>query len=125
MASFSTFRCRCSKHHALYLATLNQTDLTIENALRTWRAIDAMNDAAAKREQSGSSGLIQLGVSPAVRRHAGIDHAPVGAQSLTPQGTGRGSTANDPGAYHAEVRDAVIDAMLDHGLPLRLKPNSA
>jgi hypothetical protein len=108
--------------------TLDQNDLTIENALRTWRAnIESMNDAAAKQAQSEAFErvTIQLGVTPPPSSPAtqASTTRTVSAQSLTSAGPVVDPAANDPqAAYHTEVRDAVIDAMLDHGLPLRLKP---
>jgi hypothetical protein len=111
------------------LRTFEQTDLTIENSFRTLRTtIEALNDPGARQQNSQALErvAIQMGVAPpaaSVATQASTTRT-VGAQSLAPSAAPVvDPAANDPqAAYHAEVRDAVIDAMLDHGLPLRLKP---
>jgi hypothetical protein len=94
--------------------TLDQNNLGLESALTALRSLveksgDTNFEQALKR--------IELQVAPVSLSN------PTPAPALTGARTVTGSAADAPvEAFRAEIRDALMNAMLDHGAALRLAP---
>jgi hypothetical protein len=105
--------------------TLDQNDLGLESALKALRAhIEAANDSSL--DQALKRVELQVGpVVPAVRTRAGATDGTRRAVSaaqeapVTPESTRIDPILLDPEeAYRTEVKQALMDAMLDYGGPL-------
>lgn len=107
--------------------TLSQSNLRAEEALRSIRrVVETQHDKALRGELEQALKLLELRVAP-------VPHAP-GAETLqTVSATGGaapGSTAppadpimDDPGElYTREVKQSLIEAMLDYSGPMNLAP---
>jgi hypothetical protein len=107
--------------------TLDQNDLGLQNALSTLRALvekvgDTDIQQALKR--------IELQVTPVPPPPSGTSAPGLSSTSAVPNNTASGTAAaadrilDDPAeAYRAEVRDALMDAMLDYSRGLELGEN--
>ena len=103
--------------------TLQQSGLDMSRALQSLRrAVETQADTRAKREMEQALRLVELQVGPVPR-----DESPprgsgaAAADRLAPEAGGEAATpvVQDPGAaYEAEVKSALVDAMLDYGPPL-------
>ena len=108
--------------------TLDQNDLGLESALKALHAhIEAAGDP--NLQQALTRIELQVGPMSAVTRGGG---APAGARYATGSAAatgadGRQSTdpiLSDPEeAYRGEVKQALMDAMLDHAAPLAIGPD--
>jgi hypothetical protein len=113
--------------------TLNQNDLGVDNALQTLRTFvqaTGSNDAAVRQALE----RIELQMAPSTGPIAAVNTAAVNTSAR--QATSAPSAAepsaqisNDPilanpnEAYRAAIRQALIDAMLDHTRGLNINPN--
>lgn len=118
--------------------TLNQNDLGIDNALRTIRSFvegAAANDLnvqqAMKRIELQVAPMTAAGPGPVAVSGAG--QAVAGSSGTTAPAPPRTDAAQpaDPilsdlnGAYRAQIRDALIDAMLEHSRGLNVDPDES
>lgn len=112
------------------LRTLDQNDLGLNSALKALKAyVDSANDP--NLQQAFKRVELQVTPDSAVPRVSAVStgagaatgsaaSAPPGADAQTPADP----VLNDPQeAYHKEVNDAVIDAMLEHSGPLAIGPD--
>ncbi len=106
--------------------TLDQTDLTLNNALRTLRAfVQAGNDVdlqqALKRIELQMAPVVTP--SPAVTTVSGLRSGGAANAVTDPPAQVDPILENPNEAYRTAIREALIDAMLEHTRGLGLGPN--
>jgi hypothetical protein len=111
------------------LRTLDQNDLGLNSALKALKAyVESANDPnlqqAFKRVelQVAPDGPLPRPASVSTGAGAAAGSAASAAAGAGPQ-TPVDSVLNDPEAYHKEVNDAVIAAILEHSGPLGIGPD--
>jgi hypothetical protein len=111
------------------LRTLDQNDLGLDSALKALKTyVDSANDPnlqqAFKRielQVTPGPGVSMANVSTGARKAAG---SAASVPSVSEKRPTIDPILNDPQeAYHKEVNDAVIDAMLEHSGPLAIAPD--
>jgi hypothetical protein len=117
------------------IRTLNQPDISLTSALKSLRDhIESIGDRAARSnlEQALRQLELQAGLPPAppepaaaANRPAAMTVASGASEPAPPQAPPTAPPyASDPGdAYTAEVKRALIDAMLDHSGPISVGPD--
>ena len=118
------------------LRTLDQNDLGLESALK---ALQTHVDAAGDTNLEQALKRVELQVGPLAAARRGADagrraqrHRLAGRGAPpAPRGTGAAPAAHDPilddpdEAYRTEVKQALMDAMLDHSGPLAIGPTTS
>ena len=110
--------------------TLDQNDLGLDNALRTLRAY--VQAAGNDRDLQQALQRVELQVAPMT---TGLAATPVAASAVPAGGTATSAPAapapaagdpvldNPDEAYRVEIREALIDAMLEHSRGLSIAAN--
>lgn len=108
--------------------TLEQNDLGLDNALRTLRAF--VQSAGNDRDLQQALQRVELQVGPVTTALAdpqtGAAAVPTSGGAAAPRATppaGDPVLANPDEAYRTEIREALIDAMLEHSRGLEIGPS--